>query len=56
MEPWKLSMKVFFGSRQESMEYVLRLSSQVSGVDSNAIEKYITLVVLEPPDTSMAVE
>jgi hypothetical protein len=38
------------------MESGLRLSSQVSGADSSAIRKYITLVILELPDTSMAVE
>jgi hypothetical protein len=38
------------------MESGLRLSSQVSGADSNAMGRHIALMVLDPPDTSMVVE
>jgi hypothetical protein len=39
MDPWKLSMKARLGFSQESMEFGLRLSSQVRGVDSKATGK-----------------
>jgi hypothetical protein len=39
MDPWKLSMKALLRSSQESMEFGLRLSSQVKGADSKATEK-----------------
>jgi hypothetical protein len=39
MDPWKLSMKVLLRSSQESMEFGLRLSSQVRGAESKATGK-----------------
>jgi hypothetical protein len=39
MDPWKLSIKAHLRSSQESMEFGLRLSSQVRGADSKAIWK-----------------
>jgi hypothetical protein len=39
MDPWKLSMKAGLRSSQELMEFGLRLSSQVRGMDSKATEK-----------------
>jgi hypothetical protein len=40
----------------KSIEFLLRLSSLVSNAGSKAIGKWMTLVMLEPPATSMAVE
>jgi hypothetical protein len=45
-----------FRSSEESMEFNLRLSSQVSGADSKATGKYRALGELDPPDTLMAME
>jgi hypothetical protein len=39
MDPWKLSLKARFRSSQESMEFGLRLSSQVRGADAKATRK-----------------
>jgi hypothetical protein len=39
MDPRKLSMKARLRSSQESMEFGLKLSSQVRGADSKAIGK-----------------
>jgi hypothetical protein len=39
MDPWKLLMKARLRSSQESMEFGLRLSSQVRGANSKAIGK-----------------
>jgi hypothetical protein len=49
-------MKTFLSYSQESIELLLRLSNHVSGAGSKAIGKLMTLVMLEPPATSMAVE
>jgi hypothetical protein len=38
------------------MDFGLRLSSQVRGVDSRATGKQSVLVELDPPKTSMATE
>jgi hypothetical protein len=54
--PLEVVGKTAFRSRQESMESFMRLSSHVSGAVSRAIWKYTTLVELEPPVTSMAVD
>jgi hypothetical protein len=56
MDPWKLSMKPRMRSSHESMEFVLRLSSQVRGADSRATGKWRALVELDPPKTSIATE
>ena len=56
IEPWKLSMKIFFKSSHEWIESCLKLSSHVSWVDSRAIGKYMTLVEFVPPATLIAVE
>jgi hypothetical protein len=39
MDPWKLSMKARLRSSQESIEFGLRLSSQVRGADFKATRK-----------------
>jgi hypothetical protein len=39
MDPWKWSMKARLRSFPESMEFGLRLSSQVRGADSRVIGK-----------------
>jgi hypothetical protein len=39
MDPWKLSIKALFRCSQELMEFGLRLSSQVRGMDSETIGK-----------------
>jgi hypothetical protein len=39
MDPWKLSMKARLRSSHESMEFGLRLSSHVRGVESRATGK-----------------
>jgi hypothetical protein len=41
-------VKARLRSSQESMEFGLRLSSQVKGADSNATEKYSALMELDP--------
>ena len=49
-------MKIFFKSSHESIKLCLKLSSHVSGADSKAIGKYMTLVEFDPPATSIAAE
>jgi hypothetical protein len=56
MDNWKLSMKARLRFSHESMEFGLRLSSHVRGVDSRATGKYRSFVELDPPETSMATE
>jgi hypothetical protein len=39
MDPWRLLMKAHLRSSHESMEFGLRISSHVRGVDSRATGK-----------------
>jgi hypothetical protein len=48
----ELSTKAFFKSSHLSMESDFKLLSHVRGADSSAIRKYMTLVLLLPPETS----
>jgi hypothetical protein len=49
-------MKACLRSSHESMEFGLRLSSQVRGAYSRATGKYRALLELDPPETSIATE